>query len=889
MVAALASLLALASAGSGAWIVSPREPASFVRQVHFRFAGPLPPGLGDGFLALHRNGDRFRAFLRDSQQLGSAARLLERAGAKEILFRQPAVSSHALRLAGRPAFAAIRARLRAEADAYLALPETLKSPNAKAPKRTTGYYEWYDDWFRSRAYPRGEIDFGVYSRGHRQKQALDNLAGNFPWVYIGPTNLSNGGIRAGFGPSPVNGRINAIAFDSGNPNIVYAAGGGGVWKSTNLGNSWSPRSDRWIDITSSAVATHPLIPNRVYAGSGDFPGDYSSFPAGIGIGLMVSTDAGNTWAVRGAAQFSGKLISDILVDPDHSSRLIVVAGRGGDKYSPIYRTEDEGLSWSSALSSENIVWNDLDLGIPGTGGARRFYAAGTQYFDPKKPVLYSSSDHGFTWNPVTIPDGLAGEHICVAASKVSAGTVYLFYTESRLIYRSTNFGGQWLDISRNYADVSGDYYTQSSYNNHLLCFPRTSGSRTTDALLLQHLDVYLTPSAGATDWTMIGRVYENDANTHTDNHVAAKHPTMDDVFYLGNDGGVSAYGYDAENNTGIWDHMSKSLGCTHISRIAVSPGPLDVVMTGAQDNGYPHCVQDIGNWGNLAGGDGGHVAISHSNGNYAYLMPPGMEKNEAGDSKIYRTENHWQTRTSIDFNALGERHRQNPPMAIDALNGDLMYWGTHYVHRYNRATNTVTTKLGNQVVSAEHHVRHLAVRGQRIYTVSGQGEVWTSADGGSTWTQVNGGVSPLPDKSIGHVSIDPNNTRSVLVTLESTQTGPSLYQCLDVTSAQRQWQAVNGSNGPKPLPDGPLNAIQRDPQRPKTHWYIAGELGLFMTQDAGQTWYDLTPLSLFPSVPITDIKIHPGRRVIYASTWGRGVWRRSLPPVSTLGDLKIGD
>src|SRR5262245_50341196 len=65
--------------------------------------------------------------------------------------------------------------------------------------------------------------------------------GTTNWALIGPAPVNNGQVP---GSLAVSGRITGIAADPGNANIIYvAAAGGGVWKTTNAGGSWTPLTD----------------------------------------------------------------------------------------------------------------------------------------------------------------------------------------------------------------------------------------------------------------------------------------------------------------------------------------------------------------------------------------------------------------------------------------------------------------------------------------------------------------------------------------------------------------------------------------------------------------------------------------------------------------------
>src|SRR5689334_12771437 len=83
---------------------------------------------------------------------------------------------------------------------------------------------------------------------------------------------------------------------------------------------------------------------------------------------------------------------------------------------------------------------------------------------------------------------------------------------------------------------------------------------------------------------------------------------------------------------------------------------------------------------------------------------------------------------------------------------------------------------------------------------------------------------------------------------------------------------LKGSPGNE-LPNVPVNAILVDPQNPSKVFYVASDLGVFMTKDGGVTWGDATsPLGL-PNVQVNDLKFVPGTDYLAAATFGRGIWR----------------
>ena len=768
------------------------------------------------------------------------------------------------------------------------LPEDVRIPiterEKKKKRKSLGYLESLEEWVSVRAWPTLQMDTSTYGPARRQKSALEVLNPHqpSPWTFIGPTNLNNGGAQSGFGPSPVNGRINAAAFEPANALTFYLASAcGGVWKTVDGGTNFTPLTDGQGEIYTSAIATNPQIANRVYAGTGDYPGS-----RGNGLGLLVSTNGGVSWTMRGAAQFSENLISDISVDPELSNVLVVASGRGPDGVNNLYRTDDEGLSWDVVIN-EDANWSDLDISNIEVL-TRYLYAAGLR--NGNEQVLWRSDDRGQTWNKLTPPTGAANEEVFVACSKIAARTVYLLYPVSRKVYRNTNRGiGSWTDITGNLPTISGNNWGQGTYNTGLTCFSRVSGSNLADALIVCNIDLYLSPTANGT-WKSLGNGYTGNDKLHVDHHMVVAHPTQANTFVCLNDGGAYGMNFNPGTDTGNFTPLNKKLGTALVSRISIDASVQDYVLAGMQDNGMGQSA-DIDNWNNLAAGDLGHSAIRPDLGGYQYIVPPNFSKDGVGNGHFIRTTDGWATSNNVPISVFMDKQRSSAPILINPADTKLVYFGTNYLYRWSEQTQSMTNHLGNQKLSTNEHIRCIgmgASNSQRIYTGSKDGELWMTSNGGNNWTRIDSGNPSLPIGSIGAISVNPNNSRSVLVGFENSVPGAKLWECTDTTADPRVWIARSGI-APKQMPDIPINAIARNPSAPSTHFYVGNDVGVFGTYDGGISWFDLGPSASLPNVEVTDLKVQAPTNLIYAATYGRGVWRRSLPiPVDDLVFGKIG-
>jgi len=97
------------------------------------------------------------------------------------------------------------------------------------------------------------------------------------------------------------GRALTAVGVKGQPGLFYFGSvGGGVWKTTDAGNTWEPIFDDQKIASIGAMAVADSDPNILYVGSGE--ADMRS-QISFGDGVYKSTDAGKTWtAIKGAAR-----------------------------------------------------------------------------------------------------------------------------------------------------------------------------------------------------------------------------------------------------------------------------------------------------------------------------------------------------------------------------------------------------------------------------------------------------------------------------------------------------------------------------------------------------------------------------------------------------------
>src|SRR5207248_628447 len=160
------------------------------------------------------------------------------------------------------------------------------------------------------------------------------------WVGIGPQPLQIDQDKNFQGRGPDSGEVVDILIDpTGTTDAVMylAVNNGGVWKTTDGGTTWSPKTDFMPSLSMGGLAMDPGDHDIIYAGTGN---NFDGGAQGIrGHGIYRSIDAGETWTVLADTLFAAMLIVRIVMPaPD----MLLVATNSG-----LFRSVDGGQSFGA--------------------------------------------------------------------------------------------------------------------------------------------------------------------------------------------------------------------------------------------------------------------------------------------------------------------------------------------------------------------------------------------------------------------------------------------------------------------------------------------------------------------------------------------------------------
>jgi len=765
----------------------------------------------------------------------------------------------------------------------------------------TEFYEHLMWFLQYRVNGNGVIDPQGYERAMAQRDRLPSARltpGNFSvsgnWGFIGPRNLAVPYQRFYGSTPPLSGRITAIAYGTSEKVIYAGTGGGGIWKSADGGLTWSCITDStgWIYSAVSSLAVDPTNRNVIYAGTGDYDGFHNYYT----FGIMKSSDGGLTWTNYGRANFGDQTVSHIVIDPEHHNIVTLTTGHGATNFygGNIWQSTDSGVTWAKVSSAIDSAYSSVDIGQ--WFGSRLYVAAGAAN---NGVLLYgsnSSSTGVNAWGELNTPIQTQELHPYTASSKVDHDIFYLLGSDNHKIYiTGPNAGASWYDLTEGVPSMSDDgtqdNWSQSGYDYVIgLTFRLNNSAPSDDMLYLGEITmgkarVVLDPMAinpPSWTWQDIGKTYdETGAIVHNDQHCVAQCPFNNNEVMIGCDGGLFKYIYNPTTDSGTFTSLNANLGNTQFYAMAAHPTDPNQVLGGTQDNASPVAEGNLSVWQNLQGGDGGACAYDTVH-NLRYTT---------ANNHLFEYEGA----SAVDIHApLTKRVSAVVPMVLAADGSPIT--ADYRMMIYDGLSWSVAGPGASQDLTfgGTSWVRTLATcpyAPKVVYTGSADGTIWRTDDLGETqanWHRIDGNFfhpsgGAIP---IGAICPSPNNYKDILVAIGSAGVSTHLCRCADTTAATPVWTIVD-QGGANDLPNVPVNAVLRDPYDPDNSWYVATDIGVFVTRDGGLNWSNMTAPLKLPNTIIMDLKYGAG--FLYAATFGRGIWRIALSDSPGLEGISLNE
>ena len=716
-----------------------------------------------------------------------------------------------------------------------------------------------------------------------------SLFKNLRWQNIGPTRA---------------GRSIASAGSAARPFEYYTgATGGGLWKTTDGGNSWTPVTDGKIQSSSvGAVAVAASNPDIVYIGMGEkeLRGNIMQ-----GDGVYKTTDAGKTWRHMGLADT--QIISRIRIDPQNSDIVYVAAL--GHPSAPnaergVFKSTDGGQTWKKILFRDDKT-GAVDLSMD-AHDPNVLYAAMWQAWRVSWGMssggpgsgLFKTTDGGATWKEITrnpgLPSGVIGK-IGVTVSPVDSNRVYaLVEAHDGGVYRSDDAGATWTRVND-----ENTLRQRAFYFSDLIADPQKK-----DTLYGGNVGFYRSDDAGKS-WKRV---------RGGDTHDVWIDPTNDQRMVVSNDSGATV----STNDGQTWTREDYSTA--QIYHVALTrDDPYQVC--GAQQDSGTICVQSSGG-GRFGGGGMWAPYYDVGGGESGYIAPSPLDPNilYAGSQGALLTRFDRRTGESRDIEpyprffsgessaSLPERWQWTFPIVFDNFDPHTLYTSSQHLWKttddgqsWTKISPDLTLHdprtLGDSGGPITHDMNGPEVYGT-IFTIAPShkeaGTIWTGSDDGLIYITRDGGahwsnVTPPDMPSHGRVSlmdaspIAAGTAYAAVKRYLQNDRAPYIFRTSDYG---KTWQKiVNGI-----APDDFVHAVRADTERPGL-LYAGTEHGFYISFDNGDHWQSLR-LNM-PDGQVSDIALAAHDVVI--STMGRGFWvlrnmdilRQLTPQVATAGTLKV--
>jgi photosystem II stability/assembly factor-like uncharacterized protein len=688
------------------------------------------------------------------------------------------------------------------------------------------------------------------------------------------------------------GRSIAASGVKGRKNEAYfGATGGGLWKTTDGGETWTPVTDGQITSASvGAVAVSESQPDVVYIGMGESAIRGNIMP---GDGIYKSSDAGKTWSHVGFRTVDA--ISKIRIHPTNPD--VVFAAVFG-KYSVpsaergVFKTTDGGKSWRKVLFRDDKT-GAVDIAIDRTN-PNVLYAAMWEAYRKEYQMssggpgsgLFKSTDGGETWTEITrnrgLPAGLVGR-IGVAITAADPNRVYaLIENENGGLFKSDDAGATWtlVNSDRNIRQRAF-YYTH-------LC----ADHKNADVVYIQNVSFFRSTDGGKTLQNVGG-------GSHSDWHDLWIDPDDPTHLVAGNDGGGTVTfntggRYTAQDfPTEQWYHV-----------ITTKHVPFHVC--GSQQDNSTLCTPSNWNQGRqfaapgqeaqggmassyqVGGGEPGYIApdpldldvfyAGTNNGGYIdkFNRRTGLSREVNPYPWFYSGEpskeirERWQWTFPIIFSQVDPKLLFTSSQRLWATRDGGRTWMNLSPDLTRRAPETqeksggpITGDMnGPEVYAVLFSVGPSKVNVNTIFVGSDDGLVHVTRDFGKTWTN----VTPKEMPEFGRVSqIDASKFDagtayiSVRRPLLDDRT-PYIFKTADYG---RTWTKIVNGLGAEDY----VHAVREDPTR-RGLLYAGTQHGVYVSYDDGANWQALS-LNM-PDVPVADLIVERDELVI--ATHGRGFW-----------------
>jgi len=683
----------------------------------------------------------------------------------------------------------------------------------------------------------------------------NNMRTNGYWQELGPDSWTNNpdpypSTTQG-GWLPGNGRINEIAFHPTNANIFYVgAAGGGLWKTTDGGSTWTVLTDGMPNLAISGIAVSHTNPNIIYILTGD--GDSNEL---VSIGVLKTTDGGLSWSKTGLEFGRDELFfgTELKMHPTNSNIIIATTSNG------IYYTNDGGDTWPLV---ENGTFYDIEYNLSNPD---------TVYASTDNQIYRSVDGGSNNWNAVRDLSGFvhanSDSRIELAVTEDNTNKVYALLgdrIEYLGVFISENRGTNWVrhfnaagENILTSSETGVGNKTQVPYDLAIEVSPTNE-----DNIFVGGINIWESIDGGD-NWT-ISTYWRQDWNAyqyvHSDIHELIYNGS---VLYVGSDGGISK----SSNGGTTWIDISEGLSIMQPHKIGIINSNTNLVYMGTQDNGVNRYSGNT-TVENVRGADGFECIIMPTNSDTIFTSRQFgiIERSVNGGSTF-----------SVIINNTNNKLFNNP-LILKPDTRDRLIVSTASeikIHFLNGSLDFSKNISQNDLhftrcldISQTNTDLLIAASLGRTGVVNTSDSLWMTTNlfdpAHDTWTNITGNL-PVAKGIISDIAIDPINSNHFIVTFNGYVNGDKVFETWN--------RGVSWNNKSYNLENVPVNCIAIDSEVANSV-YIGTDLGVFYKEPNSQTWTYYS--NGLPPVMVHELEINTNDNIIYASTYGRGLWKSTL-------------
>ena len=655
------------------------------------------------------------------------------------------------------------------------------------------------------------------------------------------------------------------------PNIFYiGVNNGGVWKTTDFGQTWTPIFDDQPTQSIGAVAVAPSDPNILYVGSGE---GLQRPDLSVGDGIYKSTDAGGTWQHLGLRD--ARQIGAVVVDPRDPNRLFVAAlghPYGANDERGVYRSTDGGRTFQRVLYKDENT-GAIDLAFD-PSNAQTVYAvlwaarqAPWEYgnaYTGATSGLFKSTDGGSTWRPLTrglptFADGLSRVGIGIAPT--NPNRIYAWVTaKTSGLYRSDDAGASWTQMNtENRVWGRGDDFAcvrVDPTNADIVYAANTSTYKSTD---------------GGRTFTAFKGAPGGD-----DYHTIWINPLNPQIMLIAVDQGATI----TVNGGQTWSSWYNQ--------------PTAQMFHVAADNRFPYWVyggqQESGSAGVASRSDFGEITFRewHTVGveEYGYAAPDPLHPGIIFGGKVTR----YDERTG-DVQQVGpvvvrddkDRFVRTAPILFSQADPHVLFFATQRLYKtinygqswtiispdLSRAASAVPASLGvyaSDAAKSEHRGVIYAIGPSPlnvnvIWTGSDDGVVDLTKDGGAHWSDVTP-KELTPWSKVTQIDASHFDANTAYISVSRFRVDDLTPLVFRTHDAGKTWTPIT-----RGMADGSVNVVRADP-KVRGLLFAGSERAVYVSFNDGDDWQ---PLSLnLPHTSVRDLIVKGDDLVV--ATHGRGFW-----------------